>query len=159
MDLQEATSTYVMDTKPVKMPLWAPRFLKAFASCGVVTKACKAAKIVRQTHYDAMKENPLYRAAFEATEERVGDMLEDLAVERVCEGRLVLYQGEPVEVNGGFLREYDTPLHITLLKRFKPAAYREHASLEVSGTINLAERMKAAEQRLLAMKRDTGTTG
>ena len=148
MDIQETKTTYIVDTKPVKMPLWAPRFLKAYASCGSVKTACGVANIARQTHYDAMKENPLYKAAFEATDEQVGGMLEDLAVERVCEGNLVLYQGEPVVVNGVFLREYDTPLHVTLLKRFKPDVYRDRASVDVSGSIDLVERIKAAEQRL-----------
>jgi hypothetical protein len=85
-------------------------------------------------------------------------MLEGLAVQRVREGtrKLVLYQGESVIVNGALLYEtaYDTHLHTTLLKRFKPEAYRERVSAEVSGTISLVDRMTAAVERVRLMRRN-----
>lgn len=140
------------------MPGWAPRFLKAYAACGEVKTACAAANIARCTHYDHLKNNALYRGAVEVTEEQVGGMLEDLAVERVREGRLVLYQGAPVEVNGEFLREYDTALHITLLKRFKPA-YRERVAAEVSGSIDLVTALTQARNRMVTIDGNTRKAG
>jgi hypothetical protein len=50
--------------------------------------------------------------------------------------------------------EYDTQLHITMLKRFRPTLYREHILQEHSGSVNLVERLEAARARLIAMKRE-----
>lgn len=135
------------------MPAWAGRFLEAYAECGQVTQACAVANISRGTHYDHLKNNPAYCAAFDETEAQVGQMLEDLAVQRVREGKLVLFQGEPVAVNGEYLRDYDTQLHTTLLKRFKPAAYRDRASVDVAGEINISEALQAAHARVIALER------
>lgn len=139
------------------MPRWAKRFLESYAANGSIIQACKYAGIARGTHYIHMNENPVYRAAVEQTEEQVGGMLEDLAVERVCAGKLVLYQGEPVEVNGEFLRDYDTQLHCTLLKRFRPGLYRERLSAEISGDISISDALSEARARVITLKRNDGT--
>jgi hypothetical protein len=60
-------------------------------------------------------------------------MLEDAAVERALDG--------------------DSHLLLALLKRFRPEAYRERVSAELSGTISLADRMTAAVERVRLMRR------
>ena len=64
--------------------------------------------------------------------------------------------GKPIKTKNGHLvyeAHFDTQLHIAMLKRFRPKLYREHTSIEHSGSINLVERMEAARARLLAMRR------
>jgi hypothetical protein len=60
-------------------------------------------------------------------------MLEDAAVERALDG--------------------DSHLLLALLKRFRPEAYRERVSAEVSGTVSLVDRMTAAVERVRLMRR------
>jgi hypothetical protein len=154
MDLQKPD-------KPDKLPKWAGKLLEAYAECGQVNTACAVADISREQHYWHLRNTPVYRAAFEQTEAEIGQMLEDLAVQRVREGKVVTFQGEPVVVDGEYLRDYDTQLHQTLLKRFKPAAYRERASLEVSGEISISEALSEARNRVITLERNdrTGTEG
>jgi hypothetical protein len=108
-------------------------FLDAYAQTGYVRQACEVAHIAYKTHYRKLEDDPVYRQAFERAESEVGQMLEDAAVERALDG--------------------DSHLLLALLKRFKPEAYRERVSAEVSGTINLANRMTAAVERVRLMRR------
>ena len=48
-------------------------FLAAFGEVGVLKWACKAAKVGRSSHYEWMRDNPVYRAAFEAAKEDAAD--------------------------------------------------------------------------------------
>jgi hypothetical protein len=108
-------------------------FLDAYAKTGRLLRACEAAHIAHNTHYRRLATDPVYRAAFERAESEVGQMLEDAAIERALDG--------------------DSHLLLALLKRFRPEAYRERVSAEVSGTINLADRMTAAVERVRLMRR------
>ena len=166
MDFSKTSSVDIVDTIPARMPSWAKRFLQSYAANGDVKAACKYAGVSREAHYKNLRGNPVYRAAVQQTEEEVAQMLEDLAVERVRDGvrQLVLFQGEPVIVDGERLYEveYNTQLHLALLKRFKPEAYRERT--EVSGTIDLVDRLTQARARLIALNRErndptSGTAG
>jgi hypothetical protein len=127
-----------------------------------VNQSCEAAGISRDTHYHRLKTDATYRAAFEEAQEQVGQMLEDLAVERVREGnrRMVLYQGEPVTVNGEFLYEveYDSHMHHVLLKRFKREAYKERIEQQISGEITIADRIGTARKRVLELNRSAKDT-
>lgn len=108
-------------------------------------------------HYHRLETDPDYRQAFDVLQDQIGQELEDLGVERVRNGvkRQLFWQGEPVRQNGRLVYEvhYDTQLHITMLKRFRPKLYREHIVQEHTGTINLVERLEAARARLIAIKR------
>ena len=53
-------------------------FLAAYAQCGNVTTAAKAAGCARRTHYDWLKEDPDYPARFaQAREEAAADKASD----------------------------------------------------------------------------------
>jgi len=97
------------------------------------------ADISPDTHYRKMKIDPMYREAVTEVEQRVGQLLEDVTVERAIDG--------------------DNALLLPLLKRFRPELYRERISAEVSGSIDLIERMKTADQRLIAIKRNETASG
>jgi hypothetical protein len=132
-------------------------FLDTYADCGNVRAAAKVAGIHRSMHYHRLETDPDYRQAFDVLQDQIGQELEDLGVERVRNGvkRQLFWQGEPVRQNGRLVYEvhYDTQLHITMLKRFRPKLYREHIVQEHTGTINLVERLEAARARLIAIKR------
>jgi hypothetical protein len=50
--------------------------------------------------------------------------------------------------------QFDTQLHLTMLKRFRPKLYREHVVQEHTGSINLVERLEAARARLVAIRNE-----
>jgi hypothetical protein len=133
-DTNDTKSEEILSTPAHKTTAARMRaFLDAYAKTGRVNRACEIARITRKTHYRKL-EDPIYRAAFDRAAEQVGQMLEDTAVERALDG--------------------DNHLLLALLKRFRPEAYRERVSTEVSGTISLVDRMTAAVERVRLMRRN-----
>jgi len=134
-------------------------FLNAYAACGSVKTAAETAGISRGLHYQKLERDASYRKSFEALQDQIGQELEDLAVERVRNGfkRQQFWRGKPMKHKSGHLVYevvFDTQLHITLLKRFRPKLYREHIVQEHTGSVNLVERLEAARARLIAMKKE-----
>jgi hypothetical protein len=134
-------------------------FLEAYAGCGSVTAAAKAAGIDKNMHYRRLESDAEYRKRFESLQDRVGQELEDLGMERVRNGfkRQLHWRGKPMKTKNGHLVyevDFDTQLHLTMLKRFRPRLYREHVVQEHTGSINLVERLEAARARLIAIKRE-----
>lgn len=61
--------------------------LEALEKClGVVTDACKKAKISRDTHYRWLKEDELYKEAVESISEMAIDFAESSLYEQIKEG-------------------------------------------------------------------------
>ena len=109
-----------------------------------------------------MKNDATYQKAFEAVAEDIGRDLEIEAIRRAMGAkRPMYYRGKAVKTgrNGRTVYEfeYSDQLLIALLKRFRPALYREHTTTEVSGSIDLVDRMQAARKRLIEMKRNDGS--
>jgi hypothetical protein len=134
-------------------------FLDAYAACGSVTEAAKAAGIHRTSHYMRLHKDPEYRKHVEGVENDIGQQIEDACVKRARDGtkRLQLWRGKPIKTKNGHLLyeiEWDTQLQLGMLKRFRPAQYREHIVQEHTGSVNLVERLEAARARLIAMKRE-----
>ena len=142
-------------------------FLKAYGICGRVTEAAKLAHVERHRHSRWYKQNPEYRMAFDEQQEVLAQSLEDEAILRARDGvkRPVLYKGYPVKIGRSrkilYQTEYSDQLLITLLKRFRPALYRENVTTEHTGSIELIERMHSARKRLFEMKQndDAGAAG
>jgi len=140
-------------------------FLEAYAGCGSVTAAAKAAGIDKAMHYRRLEKDSEYRKAFDALQDRVGQELEDVLMDRAINGtkRQLHWRGKPMKTRDGHLVyeiEYDNQLAVTLAKRFRPKLYREHVVQEHTGSINLVERLEAARARLLAIRREEeGKTG
>ena len=88
--------------------------LSAFKNCANVTRACEIADIARATFYEWLKEDPEFKAAYEATREEAIQVLEDEAIKRAT-------------IGGS-----DTLL-IFLLKAAKPQKYRDYVRQEISG--------------------------
>ena len=112
-------------------------FLDAYARTGRVNLACEAAHITPPTHYRKLNSDPVYQAAFANAEQQIGQLLEDTAVERAISG--------------------DSHLLLALLKRFRPALYREQVSTESIGSIEIMERLQTARARVIEVKPDDGS--
>lgn len=98
---------------------------------GNVSRACKKAKISRQTAYRTRQSDEPFRAAWaEALEIAVG-LLEDEAWRRAQEGVLepVFWRGQRL----GSVRKYSDTLLIFLLKAHKPTVYRENIDVTSGG--------------------------
>ena len=107
------------------------RFLAAFAECGRVISASRAARVHRSSHYVWMRTDPTYPARFNAAREMAGTMLHDEAVERAVHGMRVpvLYKGRPVRINGKVLYRcvYSERLLIHLLETCDPEKFGRRA--------------------------------
>src|SRR4030095_1521706 len=135
-------------------------FLAAYAATASVKAAAAAAKLAFVTHYDWLKNDQTYRAAFEGVQDQAAQALEDEAVRRAHEGvkRPVLYQGKPVKTGRGrssrilYETEYSDQLLLALLERVRPALYRARGATRGSGSIEIVDRLQAGRQRLLEMR-------
>ncbi len=97
--------------------------LAAYPHTGTVKQACETANVARGSHYEWLKTDPEYAAAFEDAREQFTESLEAEAVRRAREG----YE-EPVFHNGkiiGHRRRFSDLLMIFLLKANNPDRYRE----------------------------------
>lgn len=110
-------------------------FLACYGEMGVIRQACKVAKVGRQTHYDWMKRDPEYRAAFELAQEDAVDSLEAEVYRRAVTGVLKpvgWYKG----VAGGEVREYSDNLLMFYLKGLAPEKYREMLCSPIHETVS-----------------------
>jgi hypothetical protein len=130
-------------------------FLSAYRRSGHIGHAAETAKINRQSHPLWLKESAEYRLAWDQTQELIGSMAEDAAVERGIHGvrKLVLYRGRPVKVRGQPLYEtqYSDTLLLAVLRKFKPEC-RERQAVELSGSIDIAQRLVEGRKRLLEFR-------
>lgn len=102
-------------------------FLKEFKICATVTHAAKLANIGRQTHYDWLRKDEEYQAAFAEAEVAATDALISEARRRAIQGveEPILYKGEVVKT----IKKYSDTLLIFLLKGALPEVYRERYEL------------------------------
>jgi transposase-like protein len=96
--------------------LESPRICESQAN---VSQACKSVKIVRETFYSWLRQDPAFREAYEASREQAIEVLEDEAVRRAKIGS-------------------DTLL-IFLLKGARPQKYRDNVHLEGSLAVGAIE--------------------
>jgi hypothetical protein len=134
----------------------ARAFLAAFRITGSVVLSAEAAGVEKTIHYRWLK-NEGYARDFAEADKEFGDVLEACAIGRAKDGILeaVFYQGEPC----GAIRKYSDGLMVHLLKRFKPEKYatRVSADVNVSGSLDLVERLKAARKRVNKIEPDDPT--
>jgi hypothetical protein len=133
-----------------------PAFLAAFATTASITRAAAAATIDRTLHYRWLEEDAEYAAAFARAQLEAAQSLEDEAVRRAHQGLAepIVYQGQfqyrkrlkkgtgpgtgrkAVYENYGAplaIRKYSDQLLMFLLRGFRPAKYRDNATVELSG--------------------------
>lgn len=106
-----------------------------FAQLGTVTAATKAAGVERNMHYDWMKSDPEYAAAFNAAERAFADRLEAEMYRRAVEG---VEEPWTLDKEGNVLlrRKYSDTLLIFALKGALPEKYKERP--DTTAITNLA---------------------
>jgi hypothetical protein len=125
---------------------WKAVFLKALAKSGVVTTACRKAKIGRTTAYKVRDEDIDLAAAWDDALDQAADVMEEEAHRRAVEGVLKpIYQGGK---KVGSVREYSDTLLIFQLKAARPEKYRERSDIRHSGKIDVG---KLSDDELLAI--------
>ena len=145
-------------------------FLAVFRRVVNVTAAAAAAGIKPEDHYGWIRRDTVYRASWETVQDEAAQALEDEAVRRAFEGvkRPVLYKGKQVRTGRGrhskilYHTEYSDQLLLAVLKRYRPALYRERTVTEVTGAVEIIDRLQAARARLIKMQgneQPTGTAG
>ena len=143
-------------------------FIATFRKTLNVQTAAKAAGIEPREHYEWLKHDN-YRVAWGEVQEDLAQTLEDEAVRRAMGVQHpVLYKGKVVRTGRGrssrivYDVEYSDQLLIMLLKRFRPALYRERTVTEVTGSVEIIDRLNSARARLVKMQTNdqpSGTAG
>lgn len=106
-------------------------FLASYAHQGNYDIAARAGGVTWRTHYNWMKADQDYAAAFAEAKRLLGDFLEQEAIRRATQGvdRKIFHQGNHVDNQ----TEYSDTLLIFLLKGAKPEVYQDRVKQEVTG--------------------------
>ncbi len=110
--------------------------LSAYAQTGNLRLALEAAKVGRRTHYDWLRDDPEYAAAFERAREEAADRLEEEAVRRAIQGvrrKRFTARGDPV-IDPETKQQYEELVYsdtllIFLLKGLRPEKFRESVTV------------------------------
>jgi hypothetical protein len=112
-------------------------FLDAYSRNGDVRRSCEIAGIAWKTHYRKLASDPNYQQRFALAQKQLDDLVDG-------------------EVFCRAIEEKSDSVLMFLARGRMPDKYRDRASIEHSGTINLAQILEA-EQRVVRMKeRDAG---
>lgn len=119
--------------------------IAAYKETCSVTKACLTADVHRRNHYDWLKFDPEYKAAFEASKDEACHALEDEAVRRAREGydEPVFHKGEQC----GVIRKYSDTLLIFLMKGAMPEKYADRQKVEHSANPDLLAAIERGKKR------------
>ena len=130
-------------------------FLEAYRTTASVASAARIAGIDRTMHYRKLETDESYQKAFAQAKEEVSDVIEGELFRRAVKGEkeAVFYKGKKVAT---ILRKSD-PLLMFIARGAMPEKYREHTSIEHSGSVDLVQILEA-QQRVVRMKeRDAGS--
>lgn len=107
--------------------------LAAYAECGIVSAACKAAEVGRTAHYEWLKSDQDYAAAFAEAHTTAVESMEREARRRAMEGweEPVFYKGDEC----GYVRKFSDTLLIFMLKGANPETYRERFEQHFTGKV------------------------
>jgi len=109
------------------------RFLKAYARCGNITTASKAARVGRATVYQWQEHEPEFALAMRQADVQATEVLEKEAWRRAERG-----VAEPVYQHGkqvGTIQRYSDQLLMFLLRARAPERYRDRVDLSVTPII------------------------
>lgn len=151
-------------TKKTQDYLKQRAFQMAFKKTLSVRAAAAAAKIETSQHFGWMKGTDQnarnYQAAWRDLQEECAQALEDEAIRRAYEGvkKTLYYKGRPMRTGRGRNARnavevnYSDTLMVMLLKRFRPEQYRERTTTEVTGAVEIVDRLQQARARLIKMQ-------
>jgi hypothetical protein len=129
-------------------------FLVGYVQSLGIRSAARLSGVSRQSHYEWLRDDPLYREHFE----RAKRMLADSAEEEVCRRAYrgydtpVIYRGKIT----GYYKSYSDALAMFMLKGLKPAIYRDNAPLPIGGPTQINITVKHPEDRAPAAVNESG---
>jgi hypothetical protein len=131
----------------------ANKFLRLYGETCNLVEAAKKAGLCRASHYRWLKQNEAYREAFKRTQQLAREVLESELVKRATKGwtEPIYYQGQRC----GSVRRFDGATGMALLRGMWPEKYgiqRTEIKTEISGSIDLIERLQAARKRVIEMR-------
>jgi len=108
---------------------WMPKFIEALAERGIVTDACKVARISRAQAYAWRKDDPSFALDWDDAYQQAMDALEAEALRRAVRGveEPVFYKGELVTT----VQKYSDTLLMFLLNGGRSEKYRRGNQVEV----------------------------
>ncbi len=108
-------------------------FLAAYAECGNISAAAKAAQVNPDQHHKTWKHDPVYWEAFEAAHEIACDMLEYEARRRAVEGvqEPVYHKGRVV----GYVNKYSDALLMFLLRAERRSKFNPKSDAVGEGSL------------------------
>lgn len=118
-------------------------WLKAFAETGMVSKACEAIGICRNTAYQERQRNEDFALAWHDIEERTTEVMEREAYRRAVEGVT-----EPVVSAGQYVtdvQKFSDRLLEFMLKSRRPERYRDRVSVDHSGSVEKRVKLDLAK--------------
>lgn len=109
---------------------WQQAFVKHLADCGIISEACRRAKINRQIVRDWRGKDPVFNQAVIEAHEDITDQIEGTAIELAIKGveRPVYSRGEKVDS----VREHDTSFLQFMLKTRRREVYGERLDVSVT---------------------------
>jgi hypothetical protein len=125
------------------------RFLEVLADTGIVTEACRAVGMNRDSAYALRNRDPVFAAAWAAAQSKARPLVADGILERSITGTVEHYYRDGVLV--GERRHYESWLALAVLKRLDKQAEADRAD----GT--LSAKMAEGWQATLDMLRAGGT--
>lgn len=143
------------DPSPERVALyarpWMARFLKAYRKYGRITLACRAVRKDRTTIHRYKREDPKFRAAMEAIDERLTDLLEESILQRCTRGvrRPVNLGLHGIE----YVRDYPDAVALKLLASRRPYPYNRASG--DTGTGRDAQDTAREIRELVAKMRDS----
>ena len=122
---------------------WQKKFLDSFRECGLVTEACRVAKVGRTTAYEERQRSEEFALAWADIEEETTEKMEREAIRRGSEGfdKPVFQGGKQV----GTITEYSDSLLQFMLKGRRPDKYSERHSIEHSGQVTKRVKLDLAK--------------
>jgi hypothetical protein len=129
-------------------------FLEAYRTTASVASAARIAGIDRTSHYQRLANDAAYQQAFALAKEEVADTIEGELFRRAVHGEKepVFYRGKKV---AAVTRRSD-PLLMFIARGAMPEKYREHTSIEHSGSIDLVQILEAQQRVVRMRERDAG---
>jgi hypothetical protein len=110
-----------------------------------IRSAARLSGVSRQSHYEWLRDDPLYAEHFECAKEMLADSAEEEICRRAYRGydTPVIYRGKITE----YYKSYSDALAMFMLKGIKPAVYRDNAPLPIGGPTHMTITIERPEDR------------
>jgi|GEM_PF-1247603 len=120
-------------------------FLVGYVQSLGIRSAARLSGVSRQSHYEWLRDDPLYREHFEHAKRMLADSAEEEVCRRAYRGydTPVIYRGRIT----GYYKSYSDALAMFMLKGLKPAVYRDNAPLPIGGPTHINITVKRPEDK------------